>query len=1015
MKTKNYLNKVLFAGLFLMASFAFAQNTVSGSVVDSENGQPLPSASVVLMGSNTGTATDFDGNFTLTTSRDFPFTLQISSVGFSSQTVEVTAANQEIKIAMTFGSYLDEIIVSASRKSEKVLDAPASVSVISSRDIENSAQVTDPIRHLINVPGVNIQQHTANSINIEMRAGSGVFGTSTFPILDYRYLVTPSAGTFLSYQSGLSNIDIDNIEVVRGAASALYGPGVTSGVVHFRSKSPIDHPGTTLELFGGGMKTIGASIRHAYANESKTFGYKINARYSSGLDFVYDDESVLTANPGFSMANIIRNPILTNGAVDPALSASQGNVVLTQNDLDPDGDGNVMIPDFENYSVNAHLEFRPNDKTTAFLSGGLTNGRGAFFNGQGIGYTQGNDYWVQGRVQSGGLFAQLSYNYNDGGSEDKPTFLYATGLTQTAKRTSLEGQLQYAFNTPGFLDSDFVFGTDIRYSSLDGEGTVYGRNEDLDDNTIIGFYGQGTSKLGNKLDLTYALRMDQFNYEGLADKNAFAPRIALVYKASETSTFRVSYNESTFVPSGLQMYIDFPVSVIAPGVIDVWLAGQLQPQGFAPPAEQVIDVSIPGIPDLPVGTPGLPLAAAYSAVSDLSIAGYYAALQGTPAESLLPVVQGFFNDYSPAATATTGTLAPYNIFSGNPMESWTETPAAEIGRQTSWEVGYKGLVAKKFGVAIDVYTYERKGFDLNTAIGPTFGLVGSDVPNDLGNLVASDLDAYLNNVLPAVLTPAVTAGTTAAVEAQYTAGGIPESVWETGAPADALFQGSPAVAPVADVVALQLPAALASTVESTIDPLVAGANAAFQQGGQGFDALASQLYPVFGAVESDRVPEDGVTHISTGYRRYGNATRSHIGADLSLEYYANNDLTFWGNASWLSQNEWIPGEDNDDDLPFASYLNAPAFKFRLGVNYFPVQGFRGSLSFQHDDEFFTSQGFFSGVTQEKNLVDLSLGYKVDESLSFDITGTNIFNNRYSTYPNFPLIGRRIIGKITFKF
>lgn len=220
MKTKNYFNSAIVAVALLFTTVALGQNSVSGSVVDAENQQPLPAASVVLVGSNTGTATDFDGNFTLTTSRDFPFTLQISSVGFASQTVEVTSADQTITVALTMGSYLDEIIVSASRRSEKVLEAPASVSVISSREIENSAQVTDPIRNLVNVPGVNIQQQTANSINIEMRAGSGVFGTSTFPILDYRYLVTPSAGTFLSYQAGLNNIDIDNIEVVRGSASA---------------------------------------------------------------------------------------------------------------------------------------------------------------------------------------------------------------------------------------------------------------------------------------------------------------------------------------------------------------------------------------------------------------------------------------------------------------------------------------------------------------------------------------------------------------------------------------------------------------------------------------------------------------------------------------------------------------------------------------------------------------------------------------------------------------------------
>ena len=180
------------------------------------------------------------------------------------------------------------------------------VSVVSAKDIENSAIAVDPVRHLVNVPGVQIQQQSANTINIEMRAGSGVFGTSTLPILDYRYLSTPAAGTFFTQHSGLSNIDIAKIEVVRGAASALYGPGVTSGVVHFMSKNPIDYPGTTVELLGGEMSTLGASLRHAYASANKKFGYKINVKYTEGDDFSLNpNETVDEDGDGYADATTI--------------------------------------------------------------------------------------------------------------------------------------------------------------------------------------------------------------------------------------------------------------------------------------------------------------------------------------------------------------------------------------------------------------------------------------------------------------------------------------------------------------------------------------------------------------------------------------------------------------------------------------------------------------------------------------------------------------------------------------
>ena len=288
MKTNNLIKIAMFSLLLLIGNFAMAQTTISGSITDSETGESIPGANIIVVGSRTGAATDFDGNFVLTSSTELPFSIEVSSIGFNSTILEVTSADQQISISLEAGQNLDEIIISASRRPQKISESPQSVSIITARDLENNSNVTDPIRSLVDIPGVQLQQQSANVINIEMRAGSGVFGTSTFPMLDYRNLFNPTSSSFLSYQSGLSNIDIARIEVVRGANSALYGPGVSSGIVHFLTKNPIDYPGTTVELIAGELATTGAAIRHAWSNEKKTFGYKINARYLKGNDFNFD-------------------------------------------------------------------------------------------------------------------------------------------------------------------------------------------------------------------------------------------------------------------------------------------------------------------------------------------------------------------------------------------------------------------------------------------------------------------------------------------------------------------------------------------------------------------------------------------------------------------------------------------------------------------------------------------------------------------------------------------------------
>ena len=1013
MKTKNILKRVFFALFFLTIQLTLAQNIISGKVVDSENQEAIPGANVIVVGSNTGAVADFDGNFTLNTSAEFPLTIEVSYVGYSSQSLEVVSQDQEIVISLDFGQNLNEVVISASRRSEKILDAPASVSIISTQDIENTANVNDPVRNLINIPGLQFQQQSANSINFEMRAGSGVFGTSVFPILDYRFLQSPASGSFFAFQSGLSNLDIERIEIVRGAASALYGPGVESGVVHFFSKKAIDKPGTSVELIGGNLSTLQGAIRHAYANDKKTFGFKINAQYKKGDEFSLDpvEDAQFLGAINAATANGIFQPTVKNNRIDPAAASNQ---VLSRSDIDPDGDGNAYLNEYETFMANAHLEFRPNDKTDAVISGGINSGNGLINQSQGPGYAAGNDYWGQARIRSGGFFGQLSYTANDGGSENAPFYLYLTAQRIITKRSALDIQLQYSFDTENFLDSNFTFGADYRDIGADSENTLFGINDGSNDYINYGVYGQGTSRFSDKLDLTYALRYDKLNF---VDKGKIAPRIALVFKPNAKNSFRLTYNEAVFGPSALETYVDFPVQIQAPGILDVWLSGQTSAQNFDPNAPIEV-VGGGGNVYLPANTTDWPLAIPYGAVAGQVLPLLYQGIGANPGYApLLPLAQNFFNTYQPSGTS--GTIQGYNAFNGTPMPQAVGTPSALLGTTTSWEVGYKGLLGDKFAIGLDVYTFARTGSTQFTAIGPTFRLSGKEgIPNALGAQVAADFtaDPIINGAITQAVTALVTQGVQATVEAQYTASGIPEAVWATGAPAGALFPGSPAVAPVSAAVAAAAPAVIAERVPLAIEDVQNLIGGAFVQGGQAYIGPNGINEAAVGVIESQRVPQnDGIAHISAGYRIFDDVTRSHWGSDLSMEYFATEKLTFWGNASWLSQNEWNPGEENDDDLPFQDFLNAPRFKFRLGMDYLDRNGFQFSLAFQHDDEFNSNQGFYAGTVQEKNLVDASIGYRLSDSVKLDLSSTNLFNQQYRAFPNMPVIGRRLNLRLVFDF
>jgi len=943
---------------------AFSQTTISGTVSNSVTNEALIGVNVVIKGTTIGTVTDIDGNYTLTNAKPLPWEVEVSYVGYEPQIVNVSSPNDKMNVSLVEGILFgQEIVISASRKREKVQEAPASVSVISARKLEVSSNATDPTRNLVNTPGVQIQQQSANRINISMRGGAGLFGTSVFPIMDYRSLVGAGIGTFQTDNAGISNIDLQKIEVVRGPGSALYGPGVTQGVVHFITKNPIDFPGTSVEFVGGSLSTYGANIRHAGRNESGKFGYKINARYQRGDEFTLDPNDPDDAAQIAKFQTTIVQPAVSGGIVD---AFGTPRTLLTLEDLDDDGDGNPMQDDWFNTSANATLEFRPKDNLSVFVSGGFNQASSVFYNEQGEGLAQATEIWTQARVQAGGLFAQVFFVDNNGGSEENPTFLYQTGNRSPIARTQLEGQLQYNFDTPSLLNANWTAGFDYRYAGQDTENLVYGRNEEDDDYSVIGGYLQGKFKLADKLDMVLAARYDQFNF---IDDGAFVPRAALVYKINPAHTVRASYNKASFTVSNLQLNIDFPLSNIIPGAFDIWLYGNKTPQTFD---NAMISWFSGALPDVPVGTPGLPLGVPHGLVNDAVVAGLSAGLSQNPSLApLVPIIANVLNNVNPTTLGTTGSLSPgFNIFNGSPL-GIIDAPISKIGTTSTIEVGYKGLVANKLGVTFDLYHIKTKNNSQFTAISPAYVFSGLDqLPGDLG--------------------AAVSASAAAPLEAALIGAG--------------------------------LPAAQAAGIVEALTPVIAGA---YTEGGDGAintpsDAFGgASLAQVFAAlpfhatVETDQVPNNGITHLAAGYRTFDE--RDFLGADLGLEYYFSQDLSAFFNYSWVSDTEFMQNVVGVEGPPLPTYLNIPKNKYRLGVTYTPESGIRGNIAFQHDDAYFADAGQFAGTTTARNLVDAAVGYKFEKGLAIDLTATNLFNNEYRYLNNMPKIGRRVLAKVTYTF
>src|SRR5690606_30464126 len=163
--------------MLFCCAISFSQTTVKGKVTDN-TGQPLPGANVIVVGTTTGTITDFDGAYTLNVNQNPPFSIQVSSVGFETITKEVTSSSQTIDFTMVQGTELDEIVISASRTPERIFESPVTVERFGLKQIKNTASA-DFYDGLENLKGVDVNTNSLTFKSINTR-GFATFANTRF-------------------------------------------------------------------------------------------------------------------------------------------------------------------------------------------------------------------------------------------------------------------------------------------------------------------------------------------------------------------------------------------------------------------------------------------------------------------------------------------------------------------------------------------------------------------------------------------------------------------------------------------------------------------------------------------------------------------------------------------------------------------------------------------------------------------------------------------------------------------
>ncbi len=334
--------------VMLLGVYSYSQTTIKGSVVD-ENNEPIPGANIIIEGKAEGTVADFDGNFILNTSEIPPFKIVVSSIGFVSSKLSITQNNQNVSVALIEEqTRLDEVVISASRTPERIFESPVTVERFGIEEIKNTSSA-DFYGGLENLKGVDVNTNSLTFRSINTRGFASFANNRFMQLVDGMDNSTPALNFPIGNLVGLIEPDVQSVELLPGASSALYGANAFNGILFMQSKNPFDYEGISISIKRGITSQEAAGdnsytdfgIRAAHKFSDK-FAAKVNFGYLKGTDWAAISEVDSDLPGGTRATNLNYNGINVYG---DEVSQNLKSVAVTLEGLGilPAG-ANALIP-----------------------------------------------------------------------------------------------------------------------------------------------------------------------------------------------------------------------------------------------------------------------------------------------------------------------------------------------------------------------------------------------------------------------------------------------------------------------------------------------------------------------------------------------------------------------------------------------------------------------------------------------------------------------------------------------
>ena len=522
-----------FAMLFSLSAAAQAQSArIEGRVLDS-NGEGIGNVVVAIDELDQATVTTSTGQYEFRNVPPGTYTLTFTlNENVESVADVVVEAGEVERLDQTVGwnvSFADTMTVySASRRQERIVDAPAAVTHISEEEVEREATHGQLPKLLEFTPGAQVTQSGLYDFNFNTRGFNSSLNRRIVTLIDGRDPSVPFLGSQEWAAVSFPLDDLASVELVRGPSSALYGANAFNGVLNMVTKQPRYSEGGMVRVAGGELSSINGDLRHA-GEIGGGWYYKLNGGYRQSEDF-----SVSRVGPG------------------PAVTQSEYGT--TEHGVLPSERIPLLLDENEIFFGGARLEKYLDNGHVGTVEGGYAEIEGPAFQ-TGI-----------GRVQLTNVerpWARLNYSaprwnvlgYWNERQGDQRSLLSGAPLRLDSTNWQIEAQGNADFASDR---GRVVFGASYGEEEIETFRTLTFNDIDAD---FTALFAQADFEITNSLKLVLAGRYD----ESSLHDSQFSPKGSLVYALSPNQTLRLTYNEAFQVANYSEFFLQAQTAVQTPG------------------------------------------------------------------------------------------------------------------------------------------------------------------------------------------------------------------------------------------------------------------------------------------------------------------------------------------------------------------------------------------------------------------------------------------------------------------